>query len=129
MRREKLSLMIMNIRQVRERARENGPGESVGEQIELSNQRDGSRGLPTTAHWPGLRVRYRIIAGNSTGIAVTIHLDAVHLSRRALEPACAPRRASAIDLSRDYPPLDLSRRGDEAARENARTYQRESRTR
>lgn len=52
-------LMIMNIRQVRE----NGPGGSVGERIGLSNQQDGSRGLPTAAHWPGSRARYRIIAG------------------------------------------------------------------
>lgn len=51
-------LMIMNIRQVRE----SGPGGSVGERIGLSNQQDGSRGLPTAAHWPGSRARYRIIA-------------------------------------------------------------------
>lgn len=88
--RGEFSLMIMNIRQVRERARENGPGESVGEQIELSNQRDGSRGLPTAAHWPGLRVRYRIIAGTRRESPLR-YIDAVHLSRRALESTYAPR--------------------------------------
>lgn len=39
----------------------------MGERIGLSNQREGSRGLPTAAHWPGSRARerarYRIIAG------------------------------------------------------------------
>lgn len=86
-----------------EKERENGPGESVGEQIGLSNQRDGSRGLPTTAHWPGSRVRYRIIAGNSTGIAVTIHRCGPFISdSRSLVHASLTRRfTSAIDLTRD----------------------------
>jgi len=58
-------LIVMIIQQVRER--ENGPGERVGRvRVGLSNQREGSRGLPTTAHWPGSRARerarYRIIA-------------------------------------------------------------------
>lgn len=109
---------------MRERARENGPGESVGEQIGLSNQRDGSRGLPTAAHWPGSRVRYRIIAATRRESPLR-YIDAVHLSRRALEPAYAPRNLRSI--SRDYPPFDRAaaiepHRRDEATRENAGSY-------
>lgn len=107
--------MIMIIQQVRER--ENGPGErACGERIELSNQREGSRGLPTAAHWPGLRARerarYRIIAEtcryDTTGAApratTTTATAAANLS---------PVHLRSIDRSRarDYPSDD---RGDDA---------------
>lgn len=60
-----------------------------GEWIELSNQRDGSRGLPTTAYWPGSRARYRIITAE---LAVTIH-----------------RRPAGSNLPACHAPADQSR--------------------
>lgn len=96
-----------------ERERENGPGGSVGERIGLSNQRDGSRGLPTAAHWPGSRARYRIIAER---LAVTIHRRPTDLSRVFSDLL---RAAHLQSIARDYPSLDRAARGDEAARESA----------
>lgn len=68
----------------------------MGERIGLSNQQDGSRGLPTAAHWPGSRARYRIIARAR-------RYDAADLSRSSY--------LSAHLRSLDYPPPDLALAG------------------
>lgn len=59
----------------------------MGERIELSNQRDGSRGLPTAAHWPGSRARYRIIAKARRYDTSAADRSIV----RILGPVCVPR--------------------------------------
>lgn len=90
----------------------------MGERIELSNQRDGSRGLPTSAHWPGSRARYRIIA--ETCRYDTSAADPIY---RARSRTCL-RATHLRSIARDYPPLDRVARGDEATREGARAAER-----